>query len=76
MKRLKHQFKNNPTNKWTIIFTLNKSNYESVMRTKKMYLRYNKYSVYDDLNVNICYKCNRYDHSSKKCRNNALLFLC
>lgn len=74
--KITHKYKNNRTKKFTMVIELNNLNYEKVMFNKKIYFGANRYRVFDDFNVNLCYKCNKYGHSYKKCRNKICCGFC
>lgn len=71
-----HKYLNDKNKKWTMIVEVNSGAYLRIMKNKKIFVGCCNCTVYDDYNVNICYKCNRYGHSSKKCTNNECCRYC
>lgn len=43
---------------------------------KFVYIGWQRCRVYEDYNINRCFKCNSYGHSAKKCRNEEICSYC
>lgn len=71
-----HKYLNKKSNLWTLIAEVNASAYLKLMYTKKVFVGYSSCRLYDDFNVNICFNCCTYGHSSSKCRNKLCCGLC
>lgn len=71
-----YKYLNEDNKIWTIIVEVSSYSYAKIMDTKKLYVGTNRCPVFDDFNLNICYKCSKYGHSSKKCRNNEICGYC
>lgn len=73
---IKYKYFNNTTKKGTLVMELSSDNYERIMNYRKIYFKSNRHQVYDDFNINPCYKCCKYGHSAKQCRNNICCKYC
>lgn len=68
--------RNNTTNESTAIAEVKTNTYASIMKGKKLYIGWQRCPVYDDYNVNMCYRCCGYNHNYKKCTRAAVCFKC
>lgn len=50
--------------------------FHHIMQTGKIFIEWQRCSVYEDLNTKRCYKCSGYGHSSQKCNNNRRCVYC
>lgn len=67
--------KNNDKVHQAIVQT-DKRAYEKLMAAGGIFVGYDYCSIYDAVEVNRCYKCNEYGHSSRVCKNNLCCPLC
>ena len=63
-----HKYQNKKNNLWSVIAEVNANTYEKFMAMKKVFVGYTSCKIYDDFNINICYKCCSYGHSKIKCK--------
>lgn len=55
--------------KYTAYLEVDPAIYNKVMRTGKIFVKYQRCNVYEELNLKRCFKCCGYGHNSKKCNN-------
>lgn len=50
--------------------------YWKAINTKKMYIGWERYPVYEDIGLIRCYNCQEYNHKSNRCDNEAVCANC
>lgn len=65
---IKHVYINKKNSKQTAIIELSKSAYAKIMKDEKMYIGYHRCKVWNEYNLNKCFNCSQYGHSSKNCQ--------
>lgn len=74
--KIEHKYYNKKSNSWSLIVSVNAKAYQVIMTTKRLFIGSNRCRVFDDFNLNICYKCSKFGHSSKYCRSTATCGIC
>lgn len=73
---LVHDFMN-ASKQRTVILEATAEIYSAVVKNEfKLYIGYQCCKVVDDINLNLCFKCGRLNHSSKNCQNARICLKC
>ncbi|KAJ8670255.1 hypothetical protein QAD02_001514 [Eretmocerus hayati] len=67
--RIVHKYISKRTKKLNLIMEVSREAYMKIMTERMIYVGYNRCPVFDDFNIGMCYKCNKYGHGAKKCYN-------
>ena len=67
--KLIHKFVNKNTTHTSLILEVSTNDYSKIMESGTIYVGYQRCKVFDDFNVNKCWKCCGFGHSGNKCIN-------
>lgn len=74
--KILHIKRNNNRNNSTAYAEINPSSYEELMHYGRLRTEWQYCRVFEDFNVNRCYKCNGYNHVAKNCKNEIICSKC
>lgn len=70
------QSKNKTNMHYTAFVELDPLSYNILMQVGKIRIGWDYCKIFEELNLNRCFKCNGYGHNSKKCRNQLSCAIC
>lgn len=70
-------YKNKNSNTYSAILEVTSDTYANIRKkNNKLYIGHQYCKVYDDININPCFKCGRIGHNANKCRNETKCLRC
>lgn len=74
--KIAHIRRNQKNNSYIIFVECSPSLYHKLMTTKKIFIGWERYPVYEDLRISRCFKCQEHYHKAELCENKVVCEYC
>ena len=68
--KVRHLYTPKNQHYFNAIIEVSKETYAILMEEKKVFFGCQRYGIVDEFNINNCFKCGKFNHSKKKCKEN------